>query len=135
MTLERRSPLPKGRYWADMFARDGDDQVQAMTDWLTQNRGLVKLVSSETFSDSDPPRTWFLFEVVGGPDGSGGTLLPEWVGIGFPTVAGPDIRSSDDTVQKPAAGGAPLWAWGLVFLGAGLLAFTVRDLVKGVVGK
>jgi len=131
VTLERRSPLPKGRYWADMFVQPDFDQVAAMNEWLTANRGVVRLESSQSF-DSDPPRTWYLFEVTGGP---GGTFLPEWVGIGFPTIATADVHSSDDTVQKPDPEGGPAWGFGLILVGAGLLALALRDVVKGVVGK
>jgi hypothetical protein len=131
VTLERRSPVPVGRYWVDMFRTENFDQVQAMQEWLQANTGIVRSISTEEDEESDPPRGWFLFEVTGGPEGK---FLPEWVGIGFPTVAGPEVLSSDDTVQKPDVSAPPLWAVGLMVGGALLLLGTMK-YVLGIGGS
>lgn len=102
MTLERRNPLPKGRYWVDMFG----DNRELFNEWLTANRGLVHRISVESFpaDDGGPARDWSLFEVTGGPTGE---FLPEWVGIGFPTIADSSVMSSSDTVTAPDVADLP----------------------------
>lgn len=87
MSIERRNPLPAGRYWIDTFG----DNRPAFADW-SKSSG-VKVVTTQSF-DSDPPRDWFLFTVA--------SPLPfDAVKFGFPTIAPPEVKSAEDTVQKP----------------------------------
>lgn len=140
MALEKRSPLPIGRYWVDLFKFPDNDQWAIFDQWLRENRELVGVERAEIF-DSDPPRQWVLFNVTGG---AGGQFLPEWVGIGFPSIAEPEIKTSDDTVQKPDVSelpASPLENMGKVLLvGGGLLLAAVAltsgaSIIKTLKGK
>ncbi len=97
--LQRTSPLPLGTYWIDTFRTDAADRRAEFEAWASANSGVVKVLSRENF-DSDPPRTWWLFKVTGGPTGQ---FLPTWDArrFGFPTIAEAGVTTSDDTVQKP----------------------------------
>jgi len=85
--VERKNPLPAGRYWVDVFAKDSD----AFGAWLNSNKATVQVRTTEHF-DSDPVRDWYLFEV---------SVPTPWQGPGFPTIAGPHVTSSSDTAQRP----------------------------------
>jgi hypothetical protein len=92
MSLERRSPLPVGLYWIDLF---GDNRAAFQT-WRNANAAAVKVRASESFPEESTPRDWIKFEV----------LQPAaWVAtqFGYPTIiaAGAPVNSSADTVQRP----------------------------------
>jgi hypothetical protein len=92
VSLERRNPLPAGRYWQDFFG----DQRQKFRNWREQARPHVKVLATEAHeaTDQSKPRDWVLFETD--------TPLPwDAVALGFPTIAGPAVTSSADTVQRP----------------------------------
>ena len=93
MTIERRRPLPVGRYWADIFPKNRP----AFDAWLKVNTERASVVSSQFFPlvDGAPEHDWVLFAT------SAETLWPDDV-LGFaPNVASEGTNSSDDTVQKP----------------------------------
>lgn len=99
MSLERRSPLPVGLYWIDVLG----EKRAAFIDWRTVNAETVKVRSTESFADEEPPRDWYKFEA----------LKPTaWDAkrFGFPNIikAGEKINSSADTVQRPAPEKDPL---------------------------
>jgi hypothetical protein len=92
MALERRNPLPVGRYWCDVF----EDRWFSFESWINLNvqLGSLKVLNQENHEDEDQPRRWYLFEV----------LQPNsvaWLGPGLPTIAEKGIEHSDDTVQRP----------------------------------
>lgn len=126
--LEKADPLPKGRYWIDVF-----EYKQTYWDKWVISAGLgVNVLNTESFEgDADyggQTRNWYLFEII----------FPVVWGIaphlGWPTVAGKDILSSDDTVQKPLPEDVPgkygwvKWAVGGTILVAGV--FAVAKLVR-----
>lgn len=109
--LERRNPLPPGRYWQDIFAA----QASAWNAWLSENvaSGAVRVAKVEHFKPDPlrsgewlpdafqpenagtiPARTWVLFDVV--------TATP-WpaVKLGFPTIADSSVQTSSDTATNP----------------------------------
>lgn len=87
MAIERRNPLPKGKYWIDTF---GDNRLK-FADFLKSSG--VHVDATQSF-DSEPPRDWFLFTVS--------NPIPfDAKAFGFPTIATPDVKSADDTIQKP----------------------------------
>lgn len=88
--LERHNPLPAGRYWVDVFAPD----ASAFIAWLRANKNAVHVTTTESFPENGggPARDWYLFDVT--------TPVP-WSGPGFPTVAGPEIKTAEDTAQRP----------------------------------
>jgi hypothetical protein len=95
--MQRANPLPIGKYWVDVFT----PQEGAFRDWLQRNKANVVVTTTETFDpiDSYEGRVWRLFEV---------RAPVTWEGPGFPTIATPDIKSSDDTVQRPPKEKDPL---------------------------
>lgn len=134
--LERQDPVPVGRYWVDVF--DVGVRKQTWDNWLESknlDKQRVRLLNHEHFDDSwtdwnDSDRDWYLFEV----------LEPVSWGIqkevGWPTIAGPEVQTSDDTVSKPdpVAEAESEWQWvkyaafGLVGV-VGLVA--VAKIVRG----
>lgn len=88
--LERRNPLPPGKYWVDVFT----PQEAAFQDWLRKNKGSVSVITTETFAPIDdyPGRAWRLFTVQ---------APVAWEGPGFPTIAEPGVETSEDTAQRP----------------------------------
>lgn len=105
--LERRNPLPAGRYWQDIFSQ----QFSAFDDWLARNRDTLDLLKEEYFAPtgieilkdpSDPTkvggrdlgqaeRKWVLFEII---------EPTKWEGPGLPTIADDGVNSSTDT-ERP----------------------------------
>ena len=98
MALERRNPVPPGRYWVDVFdqvsthpATHGQNTQTAFRDWLRRNAATVQSESTQSF-DTEPPRDFYIFRV----------LAPTlWEGPGFPEVAPASVQSSADTAQRP----------------------------------
>lgn len=88
--IERANPLPVGKYWVDVF----DPQEAAFQAWLRKNKASVVVRSTETFEPSGdyPGRAWRLFEV---------SSPVTWEGPGFPTIAGPSVKTSADTADRP----------------------------------
>ena len=95
--IERRNPLPIGRYWVDVF----DSKESAFQNWLKAHKAEVQVISAETFEpvDNYEGRVWRLFKV---------TAPVQWEGPGLPTIAGPDVNSSADTGQRPPKEKDPL---------------------------
>jgi hypothetical protein len=98
MALERRNPVPIGRYWVDVFdqvsthpATKGQNTQTAFRDWLRRNASTVKSESTQSF-DSKPARDFYIFRV---------TAPTPWEGPGFPEVAPAAVQSSADTAQRP----------------------------------
>lgn len=90
--LERRNPLPPGRYWIDLFEKDSP----AWLAWRARNN--VKIEVTEHFS-SDPVRDFIIFRVD--------APVP-WEGPGFPTIAPASVQSSSDTLDRPPPEKDPL---------------------------
>lgn len=92
--LERRNPLPVGRYWLDVF----EPNIPAWSAWST---GKVKVRASEyfagsdasVFSDKQPARQWVLFEVAKPVAWDAKTF-------GYPTIV---LQSAED-----ASSGVPI---------------------------
>lgn len=90
MAGERDEQLPLGFYWYDAIGKKREQFLA----WQRANTVVVKVRSSVDHPDEDPPRTWFLFEVL-----SGGA--PFWPPeLGFPT-RGQKGMSEGDTVSRP----------------------------------
>ena len=110
---EKTNPLPAGRYWVDVFGKN----IPIADNWFKAFASLgVNVETTQQFKPTPQEvilekgpfpsqddiqsmvRNWYLF-----------TYTPingvpvEWdqKTFGYPTVAGPEIKSSDDTAQKP----------------------------------
>jgi hypothetical protein len=104
LALERRNPLPPGRYWLDLFpplAAGRPDGQKRFAEWVREHSGAVMVESTESFNTS-PPRQFVIFRTS--RDVPWGNEMG--AAVGFPTKApssGPGaVRSSDDTVQRPS---------------------------------
>ena len=108
MAVERRNPLPPGRYWVYVL----EDELEAWDEWAREHSATVRVVASEqkkklpafrpaifaTRPDlsiiMDEAGAWILFDV---------TAPTEWVGFGFPTiVTDMTITQSSQVEQAPA---------------------------------
>jgi hypothetical protein len=93
--LERRNPLPVGRYWIDAM---GEAAIKRLDQWLKSNRKTVKVERTE-FDDgldfwgaSQGASNWVVFRV----------LEPtRWGGPGIPSVADSAVKRRADTIQSP----------------------------------
>lgn len=94
MSLERRNPLPAGKYWQDVTY----DRLAGFDQWLrrAENRVRIDATEEREGSEGSPSLTWYAFTV----------LEPvTWEGPGYPTIipAGASVTSSSDVVQRPVA--------------------------------
>lgn len=103
--LEKDNPLPPGRYWVDVFGLN----IPKADDWFKTMAAVgVHVDATEHFEATEVPnvRNWYLFTYK-----PNGTLIPpvwDQKTFGFPTVAGPEIKSSADTAQTPPLSLDPL---------------------------
>src|SRR5512140_3760505 len=92
MTIERRNPLPVGKYWQDVTY----DRLAGFDQWLrrAENRVRIDATEEREGSDGSPSLTWYAFSV----------LEPvTWEGPGYPTIipSGSSVTSSRDVMQVP----------------------------------
>jgi hypothetical protein len=96
--MERRNPLPPGRYWQDIFQSNWD----AFHAWLATNKDSVHVDTTESFDSAAAPdmssqtqaREFYIFTV---------SVPVQWdqTHWGFPTIADAGVKSSADTVDRP----------------------------------
>lgn len=119
MALERRQPLPPGRYWVDVV---GPDHVKLFDGWLQafaqhitieEHEVTQPIQSGPNLPPLRPGVEWFLFH----------TDAPlVWFGsvLGFPTIATPEVKTKADTqtvpVVPPLFGGLNLDGVGSIVL-------------------
>lgn len=105
MTIERRNPVPKGRYWVDIIDTKSYPGARLFFyGWLARNRGKVEVVKKESFGAlvTGAARDWYLFDVK---------LPVEWEkgqGFGLPTIVksaenptAPVVTTAADTGTRP----------------------------------
>jgi hypothetical protein len=91
MALEKRDPLPVGRYWIDVT-----NEHETLFETWTLHDG-VYVLKSTPLEDSIATEagTWYLFETkVPTPWGMAPTL-------GWPTIADASVQSKPDTADAP----------------------------------
>ena len=107
MALERRRPLPAGRYWLDVFPKNA-------IAWQSWSEAMTKL-GSATIEHTEHfeaiPADTNLFDTGSVPAAPAhdfvifSTSTPniawEAAGLPSPTIAPASVQSSDDTVTKP----------------------------------
>ncbi len=97
MTLQRKNPLPAGRYWVDVF---GNNRT-SMAKWFKAFGPLgvtVRSVESSTGATPGDNRDWYLFEYT---PKYGLPVVWDATTFGFPTIAEPAVKSSADTATTP----------------------------------
>jgi len=95
-TLERRSPLPPGSYWIDVFGLN----IPKFNQWLKAYSGMgVHTDATQVFEAPTLAayRNWYKFTYTPIP----GAIVIWDTAFGFPTVADASITSSESTVQRP----------------------------------
>jgi len=87
VTLERRNPLPVGRYWVDATA----PKAVELTGYFAANASRIHVEVTEGAGDDV---VFFIFSV---------SQPVPWFAenFGFPTVAGAGVHSKADAVQSP----------------------------------
>ncbi len=112
-TLEKTNPIPAGRYWVDIFGKN----IPSAAQWFKAMSGLgVKVIANQSFVPTPQEvllekgpfatqddiegmtRNWYLFTVSVNPV----PVVWDQPRYGFLTVAGPEVKSSEDTAQRPA---------------------------------
>jgi hypothetical protein len=94
MAQERRNPLPPGRYWIAVTSR-GNSELDHFRQWAAANPSRVKVERSEPIGGGTSNGAFFIFSIVRLP------VTFDVKQFGFPNVAGDDIQSAADTVQRP----------------------------------
>jgi hypothetical protein len=92
MAIERRNPLPVGKYWVDVF----EPHIPDFRMWLDKHEDSIKIEKQENFPFADgpyPPHNWYLFSVL--------SETP-WEGPGFPDIATEERESKDTADRGPA---------------------------------
>lgn len=96
MALERRRPLPAGRYWIDVLASD----LELWTVWSSVMMKLdhLKVITTESYDavGGAEARDFIIFETSAETIG-----WPEK--LGSPTIAAKNVTSSADVTNKPDA--------------------------------
>lgn len=101
MTLERRNPLPPGRYWMNLIGEQSPEFTAGVKGLNESHPGLVKVLTTSHHNEDETgnkeePYDWVLFTV----GGNGAVWDQEKIGI--PNIAGPEITQESDTIQRPA---------------------------------
>jgi len=90
--LERRNPLPKGRYWVFRMGPDIGRFDAWLRAWTLPK--FLRVVSTELDIDADPITEFVVFEVL--VDG-----VVMWQGPGLPDRSPPHVTSAQDVIQAP----------------------------------
>jgi hypothetical protein len=88
MAMERRNPLPAGRYWIQLPPKD----APSFDAWRAANKGKVH--SRATSTTAADGWTWYLFDTTA-------PLMWDAAAWGFPTVADASVRSETDVLSLP----------------------------------
>jgi len=95
MTMQRKNPVPAGRYWIDVFQQ----KIPMFESWLARNKDLITVEQRTPFGEVygfSAYRVWYLFTVKSTP----GPIFPQRI-FGYPTFADAQIKTADDTAKLP----------------------------------
>jgi hypothetical protein len=95
--IERKQPLPPGRYWIDII---GQENINAWGEYLKLQRGSVRQLTVEEDRNADPPTLWTLFEVPVEGRLPGQPIFDQRR-FGFPNTAPEGVSSKQDTESGP----------------------------------
>ena len=127
--VERRNPLPVGRYWVLLI---GDAPNKAFDRWLGifTKPGWVKLETTEQIS-TDPLQQFHIFSVVRPPTQDFDPLVI-WDAktLGFPSEAPASVQSHADVEQAPTPESDGGFNFGSLF--EGLSGFSGLALLVGL---
>lgn len=93
MAIERKNPLPAGRYWIDVIDYP-PGHMNEFTAWALANDQKIAIESTEERTELDPHQLFVIFRVLEP------VFFPQ-KNFGFPNIAGEQVHTSDDTAQKP----------------------------------
>ena len=103
--IERRDPVPIGRYWVDITEDGVRPLVRfSFSQWLDTVKDQIQVVRLERYSSvpSGIARDWYLFDVVSP------VTWPKGKGFGLPTIVqskenptAPKVETSKDTAIRP----------------------------------
>lgn len=102
MAIERRRPLPIGRYWVDVFEKDRANWEAWRNSFVGSDWASIEHSESFEANDGGEAREFIIFRTTKP------LVWPDDVMRFGVNVAGPDIQSSADTVQKPADPVSPI---------------------------
>jgi hypothetical protein len=85
--------IPPGRYWIDVF----EPKWSAWSAYQRSWPGVLQVESTQRFQANagGPARDFLIFKVIA-------PLVWDAVAFGYPTIAASSVKSSEDTVQRPA---------------------------------
>lgn len=95
MAMQRKNPLPPGRYW--IFIQKQSLDIFEL--WLKKNADIVTVEKREDSGGMrpfvNPNESYFIFNV------KEATIWPR--GVGFPNIADSATKQAADVVQRPPA--------------------------------
>lgn len=132
MAIERRNPLPKGKYWVDIIDTPKVPGARLyFVAWLARNRGKVNVIKKEEFGGltTGKARDWYLFEVLQPVtwETDKGFGLPSQV-MSAENPSAPIVTSSADTATRPEPPAGPLEQMNELFADAKSLLFILAGL-------
>lgn len=97
MQQRQVDPIPPGRYWIMVLGRDNMRDFDA---WVRDMHGAVQIEASSLDQQANPPAQFVIFNVPAG-------RMPflNALQFGFPSFAGPEVRSVQDVEQSPPVPG------------------------------
>lgn len=112
MAIQRKNPVPKGRYWVDIIDTKTNPGCRLyFSSWLLRNSKKVKVVKVEHFGAlySGADRDWYLFDVLEPVtwENGKGFGLPTIVQSGENPTAAP-VATAADTATRPEPPAGPL---------------------------
>ena len=94
MAMQRQvSPIPAGRYW---ILVNGPGNIADFDAWIRDMQGAVRVETSSLGRRGKDSVAFIIFRV---PEGRAPFLNAAQ--FGFPNVAGPEVQSAQDVVQRP----------------------------------
>lgn len=95
MALERRRPLPAGRYWLDVFPKNALAWATWSSAMSKMGSATVEVTEHYPSVDGAPEHDFVIFST------SGPNVAWEAAGLPSPTIAPATVTTSDDTATKP----------------------------------
>ena len=101
MAMQRQvSPIPEGRYW---ILVNGPGNIADFDAWIRDMQGAVRVETSSLGRRGSDSVAFIIFRVP-----AGRAPFLNAAQFGFPNVAGPEVQSVQDVVQRPDEPADPL---------------------------
>jgi hypothetical protein len=94
LTVERKSPIPAGRYYVDA---EGDEAITQFDLWRRMYSSNILVEDVESDLQANTPSAFYIFTLYKPTE----RWSQDAKGLGLPNVAPPDVKSKSDVYQVP----------------------------------